>query len=464
MSDAGPTGAKILLVDPRLDSRDRLTRGLAKEGFEVAAAADGLKGLERFREGPYDLVITLLKGPEFDGLELLREVKAVAPRTMGIVIAEKASVEDALEAMRWGAFDYISEPYGLEELLIIVHRALQHQELKSENVTLRDQLHQKYRFESIIGDSRPMQAVFRLIEKVADSDATVLVQGESGTGKELVARALHYNSKRKQRYLVPVNCGAIPETLLESELFGHMKGAFTGATTNRIGRFEAANGGTLFLDEIGDMSPVLQVKLLRVLQEHEFEPVGSTKTKKVDVRIIAATNRDLEKMVEGGEFREDLFYRLSVIPITIPPLRERSDDIPLLANFFLDYFCRKKQRERFTFSNEVSEAFLRYEWPGNVRELENLIERMVILAEGERITMADLPEKYLNGRVAVVGDCVEIPDDGIDFNHMVGDFENKLISAAIIKARGNRNAAARILGLKRTTLVEKIKKKDLKFE
>ena len=464
MSATAMAPAKILIVDANQQARQQTAAALTAQGFEVGQATAHAEGLERFGEEPYDLLITSLKSPEIDGLELLREIHATQPRTMGIVVARDASVDEALKAMKGGVFDYVSEPFGFEELLIIVHRALSHQALKNENTTLKGQLRQKYRFENIVGNSKPMQDVFRLIEKVADTDSTVLISGDSGTGKELVARAIHYNSKRRERYLVPVNCGAIPETLLESELFGHVKGAFTGATTNRIGRFEAANGGTLFLDEIGDMSPVLQVKLLRVLQTHEFEPVGSTKTRKVDVRIIAATNRDLEEMVEAGEFREDLYYRLAVIPLTIPPLRDRRDDIALLANHFLATFCRDRERPGMHFAPEVTEVFQRYEWPGNVRELENLIERVVILTESDRIGLDELPEKYLNGRVAVMGDAIEISDDGIDFNGMVSDFENRLIKAAMTRARGNKNMAAQLLGLKRTTLVEKIKKKGLNID
>jgi DNA-binding NtrC family response regulator len=464
MSARPMAGSKILIVQPSPEARNALADGLAGEGFELAMASSGAEGLERFREGPYDLIVSGMNTDELSGLDLLREARAIVPRTLGILIAGDGSVDEAVQALRHGAFDYLTEPYRVEELLIVIHRALTYQSLQHENVTLRDQLRQKYRFESIVGDSRPMQDVYRLIEKIADSNSTVLVCGESGTGKELVARALHYNSARKQRYLIPVNCGAIPETLLESELFGHVKGAFTGATANRIGRFEAANGGTLFLDEIGDMSPTLQVKLLRVLQEQEFEPVGSTKTRKVDVRIITATNRDLDEMVADGDFREDLFYRLSVIPIVIPPLRDRRDDIPLLINHFFDIFCRQKKRPTLTIAPEVMEVLTRYEWPGNVRELENLIERLAILAEGDRIGLDDLPEKYLHGKVAVIGGALEVPDEGVDFNAMVGDFENKLISAAMIKARGNKNAAAKLLNLKRTTLVEKIKKKDLDFD
>ncbi len=455
---------RILIADDERSGREALSRFLRLDGFEVDEASDGLTALEMFQANPYDVLITDLKMPKMDGLDLLREVKAISPATMGIVITGYASTSSAIQAMKLGAFDYVSKPYELDEIRLVIKRAIEYQVLQSENVTLKKQLKRKYRFENIIGDSKPMQDVFRLIEKVADSDSTVLIQGDSGTGKELVARAIHYNSNRKERYLIPVNCGAIPETLLESELFGHVKGAFTGATTNRIGRFEAANGGTLFLDEIGDMSPSLQVKVLRVIQEQEFEPVGSNKTRKVDVRIIAATNQNLELRVAERMFREDLYYRLSVIPIQIPPLRERTDDIVLLANFFLELFCRQKQRKIKPLSAEVIDAFQAYDWPGNVRELENLIERLVILNETGEILLDDLPEKFQRGAVKVMGHTVEIPDDGLDFNTMVNDFENRLIIAAMTKARGNKNLAAKLLGLKRTTLVEKIKKKELDFD
>jgi DNA-binding NtrC family response regulator len=456
--------ANILLVGPESPAREGIGRLLADRGFAVAAASDAAEGLEAFRGALHDVAIVELRSPGLDGLDFLREIQALAPRVMGIVTAAQSNVDEAVEALRWGAFDYLAHPIHDDELLLVLHRALRYQALLHENVALKDQLHQKYRFENIVGMSRPMQEVFRLIEKVADTDSTVLVQGESGTGKELVARALHYNSKRKERYLVPVNCGAIPETLLESELFGHVKGAFTGATTNRIGRFEAANGGTLFLDEVGDMSPSLQVKLLRVLQSHEFEPVGSTKTRKVDVRVIAATNRRLEEMVEKALFREDLYYRLSVIPIRIPPLRERIEDIPLLSAYFLESFCRLRKRKLRPFGQDVVDALMRYDWPGNVRELENLVERLVILAEGDRVALADLPEKFLNGHSAAAAAAPAIPEDGLDFNHLVDEFENRLIAAAMAKARGNKNLAAQFLGLKRTTLVEKLKKKGLAFD
>jgi len=456
--------ANILVVSSDHTVNQGLSNYLNNVGFSVAASASGSDGLEVFRDGPFDLIIADMQAPQVDGLELLREVQAIAPRTMGILMATDVSADAAMEALRWGAFDYVTRPFREEELLIVIHRALRYQALQNENVVLKDQLRQKYRFENIVGDGKPMQDVFRMIEKVADSDSTVLIEGESGTGKELVARALHYNSRRKERYLVPVNCAAIPESLLESELFGHLKGAFTGATTNRIGRFEAANGGTLFLDEIGDMSPALQVKLLRVLQEHEFEPVGSNKSRKVDVRVIAATNRRLEDMVSQSKFREDLFYRLSVIPIRIPPLRERLEDIPLLGNYFLDTFCRLRKRKLRPLGPEILDAFKRHEWPGNVRELENLIERLVILAEGDRITMEDLPEKFQGAPIVEAAAPIELPVGGVDFNLIVEEYENRLILTAIAKAKGNKNLAAQYLGLKRTTLVEKLKKKGLFVE
>jgi len=453
--------SRVLIADDDKHSRETLARFLELEGFEVSVGSDGMEALEMFRSSPFDVLLTDLKMPRLDGLSLLREIRNVAPSTIGIVITGYASTTSAVEAMKLGAFDYVAKPYELDEIRMVIQRALEYQQLQSENITLKKQLKKKYSFENIIGFAKPMQDVFRLIEKVADSDSTVLIQGESGTGKELVARAIHYNSDRKDRYLIPVNCGAIPETLLESELFGHVKGAFTGATTNRIGRFEAANGGTLFLDEIGDMSPTLQVKVLRVIQEQEFEPVGSTKTRKVDVRIIAATNQDLENKVAEREFREDLFYRLSVIPIHIPPLRDRVEDIAPLANYFLESFSRQKGREIKPFENDVLDILQQYDWPGNVRELENLIERLVILSETGSIRPDDLPEKFHQGTVKVMGETLEFPDDGIDFNRMVNDFENRLILAALKKAKGNKNLAAKILNLKRTTLVEKIKKKNL---
>jgi transcriptional regulator with PAS, ATPase and Fis domain len=326
---------------------------------------------------------------------------------------------------------------------------------------LRSQLQEKYRFDNIIGQSPEIMAVFDLIERVADSDSTILITGESGTGKELVAKAIHYNSRRADKLMVPVNCGAIPENLLESELFGHVKGAFTGALTSRPGRFEVASSGTIFLDEIGDMSPSLQVKILRVLQERKFEPVGSTKTVEVDVRVIAATHKDLDIAVNQKTFREDLFYRLNVIPIRIPPLRDRRSDISPLIHHFLKHFNTAKRRDVGGIAPDAMELLTSYNWPGNVRELENLIERLVIIKGHGLIEIRDLPERYLQREVSMQSDKVVVPTKGLDFNSAVDSFENTLIMQALERTGWNRNKAASLLNLNRTTLVEKIKKKGL---
>jgi len=452
----------ILVVDDDSKNKQILHRFLELEGYEVASAGDGEEALNIAREQHFDLVITDLKMPKKDGIELLKEIKELSPSTMGVVVTGFASIDSAVEAMKVGAFDYVSKPFQLDEIRLVVKRALDYQRLQTENYSLKKQLKRKYRFENIIGDSPQMQEVFRMVEKVADTDSTILITGESGTGKELIAKAIHYNSKRRDRFLIPVNCGAIPETLLESELFGHVKGAFTGAIATRIGRFEAANGGTIFLDEIAEMSPNLQVKILRVLQEQEFEPVGSTKTKKVDVRIIAATNQNLDEAVKKKKFREDLYYRLHVIPIQLPPLRERNGDIPLLVNHFWEKYIREKRRHLEPIGPEVMEVLQRYDWPGNVRELENLIERIVILNEKGKASLEELPDKiYARQTENSATQIFHLPDTGIDFNTLVEDFESRLIKAALERSRGNKNLAAKLLGLKRTTLVEKIKKKGV---
>lgn len=451
----------ILIVDDDPKANQLLTRFLEIEGYQVSSAKDGRAALETFNDGKFDLVLTDMKMPHMDGIELLKHVKNQDPNVIGVVVTGFASIDTAVEAMKVGAFDYVSKPFQLDEIRLVVQRALEYKRLQAENINLKKELKRKYKFENIVGDSTKMQEVFRLIEKVADSESTILIQGESGTGKELVAKAIHYNSSRRDHYIIPVNCGAIPENLLESELFGHVKGAFTGATTNRIGRFEAADGGTIFLDEIGDMSPKLQVKVLRVLQEQEFEPVGSTKSVKVNVRVLAATNQNLEELVEQKKFREDLFYRLNVIPVKIPPLRERRSDIPLLLNHFLKFFCDERQRNLGPISQEILKLLSSYEWPGNVRELENLVERMVILTDIESLNIEDLPEKIRRGVPIQSVEPFDIPEEGIDFNQIVGEYENNIIRAALAKTKGNKNMAAKLLALKRTTLVEKIKKKGI---
>jgi transcriptional regulator with PAS, ATPase and Fis domain len=342
-----------------------------------------------------------------------------------------------------------------------VEKALKFRQLERENLVLKQQLRKKYRFENFIGDSKPIQKVFELIERVADTDSTVLITGESGTGKELIAKAIHYNSYRRDNPMIVINCGAIPEELLESELFGHEKGAFTGAHKMRVGRFELANGGTIFLDEIGDMSPNLQVKLLRVLQEQKFERVGGTRTLQIDVRIIAATNKNLISAVNKGTFRQDLYYRLNVIPIKVPPLRLRKSDIPLLVDFFVKKFNKQKRKRMSGFVPEALDALLAYSWPGNVRELENLVERLIILANSDQIEIDDIPGsvKGKSGRFESIE--VKIPKDGIVFDQAVEEYEKKLILQALSETNWVKTKAAKLLNINRTTLIEKMKKKNL---
>jgi DNA-binding NtrC family response regulator len=454
----------ILIVEDEKSTRDTMFDLLSEAGYEVHGAEDGEEAIEMVNKYSFNLVITDLKMPKGDGLQVLEQVKKIDSQTIVIICTGYGTVDTAVRAMRLGAYDYITKPIKAEEMKLVVQKALDYQRLQAENVLLQKQLKAKYRFKNLIGDSDIMQQTFQFIEKIAMTNSTVLVYGESGTGKELVARAIHYNSDRRNEPMVPVNCGAIPEDLLESELFGYEKGAFTGALKTRIGRFELANGGTVFLDEIGDMSPALQVKILRVLQEHEFERVGGVKSIKVDIRVIAATHRDLEKAVDQGVFREDLFYRLNVIPITIPPLRERKSDIPLLIHHFIEKYNRGKKQNMKGISPEAIKYFMRYTWPGNVRELENIIERLVILKGEGILEPEDLPEKLLGTGWEDRVPSIDIPDSGISFNTAVSEFEKELILRALNKTNWVKNRAAKLLQLKRTTLVEKMKKIQLTRE
>jgi len=373
-----------------------------------------------------------------------------------------ASIQSAVEATKAGAFHYVTKPFELDDIGLLIKKALEHTQLKGENQILQKQIKTRYGFENIIGTSDELNGVLKLVQKVADTDSTVLILGESGTGKELIARAIHYNSNRADKPLVPVNCGAIPENLLESELFGHVKGSFTGAINSKMGRFEMANGGTIFLDEIGDMSLRLQVKILRVLQERKFEPVGSTKTVEVDVRIITATHRNLEDLVAKGEFREDLYYRLNVIPLNIPPLRERVSDIPILVDYFLKSYSTANRVKEPIVTQDIMSLLMNYKWPGNIRELENTIERLVVLRPAQVIGLNDLPDKFLKATDTIFkNSALHIPDAGISLKNAVNDFENTLILKALEKTGWNKNKAASLLRLNRTTLVEKIKKKQL---
>ena len=455
---------RILLVDDDADIRETMVTLLTMNDYCVTSVADGQSAIEEVKKEKFNIVITDLMMPKMTGIDVIKNLKAIDPDLQCIVITGYATVSTAVDAMKAGAYDYLMKPFNGTEVLMLLKRVMELQDLQAENSQLKRTLHQRYGYENLIGSSEGIQKVCSLIEKVAETDSTILILGESGTGKELVARTIHYNSPRKNKPLIPINCGAIPETLLESELFGHEKGAFTGASATRIGRFELADGGTIFLDEIGDMSPTLQVKLLRVLQQREFERVGGVRTIKVDVRIIAATNIDLEHAVHEGKFREDLYYRLNVIPVVIPPLRERADDIPLLMDHFLSHFNKTKKRDIKGFSPAAMDILISYPWPGNIRELENLVERLIILKGNGTICPDDLPDKFISHTLNNEGALhITLPETGVNLKDVVEEFENNLILQAMQKAQGVKNKAAQLLSLNRTTLVEKLKKKKLDY-
>ena len=453
--------ASILVIDDVLSVRQSLQEILGTEGYEVETAPDGESGLQRVKDEPFDLVLTDLALPGLGGMDILKYLVRHQPECSCIIITGYGTIQNSVAAMRLGAYDYLCKPVDPQELKLVVARALDHRRLKRENLQLKKQLHKRYGFANIVGNSEAITQVFELIKKVADTDSTVLVLGESGTGKELINRAIHYNSLRREGPLIPVNCAAIPEELLESELFGHERGAFTHAIRTRIGRFEQANGGTIFLDEIADMSPSLQVKILRVLQDRSFERIGGLKTIKVDIRVIAATNQNLEEMVRRSRFREDLYYRLNVIPIRVPPLRDRVADIPLLVQHFLHEFSRKKKKPIKRLSPQVMDLLLRHPWPGNIRELENLIERLVILSEGEEVQASELPERFRAKPQAPSGKPQEISDQGIHLTAAVQEFERDLILKALDKSNWVKSRAAQLLHLNRTTLLEKMKKQNI---
>jgi len=451
---------RILIVDDEAQIVRAVERFLTDAGYQVSTADRFEKALARLEEGVFEAALIDLKLADKSGIDLIRKIKKVQPETVCVVITGYGTIDSAVDAVKAGAYHYLTKPFRLENLENLLRQAMDMHRVMLENRILKQQVQTRYLIGNIIGVSEPMREIYSLIEKVADTDSTVLLLGESGTGKELAARAIHYNSRRAEKPLIAVNCGAIPEELLESELFGHVKGAFTGAVATRPGRFEMADGGTIFLDEIGDMSPKLQVKILRVLQERRFDPVGSSRTVEVDVRIITATNKNLEKAVKERHFREDLYYRLNVIPVHLPPLRDRTADIPLLADHFLTRFSSENGREKLKITRDAMKAMVEYPWPGNVRELENVIERVVILKPTGDITREDLPERLKCPSGSVVT-SVSIPEEGLDFKHVVSDFENKLIAKALEKTEGNKNKAASLLKLNRTTLVEKIKKRQL---
>jgi DNA-binding NtrC family response regulator len=456
--------ARILIADDDKKTRDFVAAFLSYKGYQVFQAFDGQDALQKIELHDVQMVITDIMMPRVNGLEFIKQLKSTRPDIVTIAYSAFANFEMTANLLKAGAFFYLEKPFNLEELETHVKRGLEHQALQRKSFRSRPCIKNRQLLNNIIGESEKMLSLFEMVEKVASSDSTVLIQGESGTGKELVARAIHDLSDRADKNFVAVNCAAIPDELLESELFGHIKGSFTGAVANRIGRFEMADKGTLFLDEIGDMKANLQVKLLRVLQNRELEPVGSSRPKKVDVRIIAATNQNLDNMVASKAFREDLYYRLSVIPITLPPLRERGSDVALLLNTFLEKFNKSKQRKVQGFDKQAMEILINYDWPGNVRELENLVERLVIIKGSGTLTPYDLPEKYRGVKEKPMnGEDVVLPEDGFCLNSAVEEFENKLILQALQRSHGNKKEAAELLNLKRTTLIEKLKKKKLVY-
>jgi two-component system NtrC family response regulator len=440
---------KILVVDDDASLRRVLEYNLQKEGYEVQTASSGEEGMYLFGRIRPDLVITDMKMPGMDGLTLLRSLRQQSPETLVIMITAFGTVDMAVEAMKAGAYDYITKPFNRDELRLTVRKALQFNGLSEENRRLRSQLSDKADFRTIIGSSGEMGKVFQVIRKVADTEAAILITGESGTGKELVARSIHANSARRDAPFIAVNCAAIPRDLLESELFGHVKGAFTGAIRDRVGKFQSADGGTLFLDEIGELPLGLQPKLLRVLQEREVEPVGGTKAQRFDGRVIAATNLDIDKAVADGTFREDLFYRLAVIPIHLPPLRERRTDIPLLIR----YFCSKHGGEKVTFDKDALGALVAYPWPGNVRELENTVERLLIMRNNDVIERDELPEK-LRGQRSSGNAIVKLPNEGYSLEQL----ERDVVVQALERNSWNQAAAARFLRIPRHTLIYRIEK------
>ncbi len=443
-----PGGDRILIVEDEDLMRELLSRILEGENYRIFQASSGEEALKLLQDQAIDLVLTDLRMRGMNGLELLTEVRTLDPEIVVVVMTAYASVETAVEAMRKGAYDYITKPFINEEIRVMLRRALNQRHLSRENRHLKRELRERYRFENIVGNGEAMERVYRLIEKVSAISSNVLIFGETGTGKELVARAIHYNSERAERPFVAVNCGALTESLLESELFGHVKGAFTGAIANREGFFRKADKGTLFLDELSEISHGLQVKLLRAIQEREVIPVGGREPVKFDVRLIAATNKNLEDEVKKGIFREDLFYRVNVITVPLPPLRERKEDIPLLVNHFLQKYAQRLGKPSVKISRQAMQVLVNYDWPGNVRELENMVERTVALCEGDSIETTDLPEKLTRVRIAI--------RDLVEYQVTLDALEEDHIKKVLQKVSGDKAKAAQILGINLSTLYRKL--------
>jgi DNA-binding NtrC family response regulator len=453
------TQKHLLIVDDEAALRSAIAERLADHGFTVVQAGSGEEAVSLLAEFAFDILITDLRLPGIGGRDVLAAALERYPDIIAVVITGYGTVKDAVEAIKQGAADFVTKPFQFDALLHVVQSSVEQRRLKSENAYLRSQLEDRYRIDGLVGKSRVMRDLFQLLETVASTSSTVLITGETGTGKELAARAIHHNSSRRACRFVALNCSAIPETLLEAELFGHARGAFTGAVGTRQGRLEQAHKGTLFLDEVGTMSPALQAKLLRVLQEREFERVGDSHTIKIDVRVVAATHSDLAKMVAESSFREDLFYRLNVLPVQLPALRERRDDIPLLVQHFIQRLAQESGRPAMTVSQEAMRRLMAYRWPGNVRQLENTVERALAFTQGRSvIDIQDLPPEIQNQPGAVEGTEPWLPEDGIDFERYIEGIELSLIRRSLERTQGNKRQAARLLNLKRTTLIEKLKR------
>lgn len=446
--------SSILLIDDDKNLARVTAYRLEKQGYTVVVANQGKEGVEQFKrgQGQFDLVLCDLQMPDINGIEVLSKIRKLNPTVPFIIITAYGSIDNAMEALKLGADDYVSKPFSQEQLVFTVEKALRVKFLEKENAQLRQQLTEKFDFGKMIARSPKMKAVLDMAFRAAQSDASVLILGESGTGKELLARGIHFNSLRKERPFVVVNCPAIPDNLLESELFGHVKGAYTGALSDRDGKFVQADGGTIFLDEIGDLRADVQAKLLRVLQEREVEPLGSNRVIPVNVRVIAATNQNLEELVKLGKFREDLYFRLNVVPLKIPPLRQRTEDIPDLVSFFIEKYAGGP-------GVKVSDDFLtglqQYSWPGNVRELENLIERLLVLRKSHLLSKADLPDYFNNEQIA---DKSSLLPEGEDYSGSLADVERKAILAALRKCNGNKSRAAKMLSIPRHVLLYRLKK------
>ncbi len=452
----------IMVVDDEQSMCEFLEIIFLRAGYRVSWFTDAFAAVTSLETESYDLVISDLKMPSMSGLELLRTVKKKTPATEIIMITAFASTTSVIEAMKNGAFDYISKPFKVDEILLTVEKALKNSQLQRENLRLRQELEKRFGFDNLIGKSPPMMAIYEVIKQVAPTKTNVLICGESGTGKELVARAIHFSGPHKEKPFVAVNCAAIPEHLIESELFGHTKGAFTGAVSNTEGYLAAANGGTLFLDEIAEIPPALQVKVLRVIQEKRFQKVGNPKEISVDLQFIAATNRDLQAAVSSGEFRQDLFYRLNVIRIDLPPLRQRLEDIPLLLKHFLQQYCLEYNRDLNGFSPEATQALINYDYPGNIRELENIVERCVVLETGDGIIAhSTLPEVVRKISQSSLTSTI-LPKEGVDLEEVVANLETDLIEQALKQCDGNKTKAAELLGMSFRSLRYRLDKYGMK--